>query len=103
MSEINLTKRKEKCENCTKQVSFWIYKMAACEIHGFYLFFLSFSSQCNKKNSNDGAGSHQEKDEVSGQVEKQEYIQFTVKTDKFNSWSCIFFVLLQKLILVDVK
>lgn len=39
MSEINLTKREEKCDNCTKQVSFWICKMAACEIHGFYLFF----------------------------------------------------------------
>ncbi|TNN04215.1 hypothetical protein fugu_001244 [Takifugu bimaculatus] len=42
MSEVNLTKRKEKCENCTKQ--------------------------CNKKNSDDGAGSLQEKDEIGGQV-----------------------------------
>lgn len=40
----------------------------------FISHFWSSSSQCNKKNSNDGAGSHQEKDEVSGQVGKQEYI-----------------------------
>ncbi|KAM3591656.1 uncharacterized protein V6R79_005370 [Siganus canaliculatus] len=42
MSEINVGKRKEKCENCTKQ--------------------------CNKKQSDEGANSHQEKDEVNGQV-----------------------------------
>lgn len=90
MSEINLTKRKEKCENCTKQVSFWICMSGACEIHGFYLVFWSSSLQCNKKNSHDGADSPQEKDEVNGQVGKQEYIQFTDKTGKLKSWSCIF-------------
>lgn len=24
MSEVNIPKRKEKCENCTKQVKYWI-------------------------------------------------------------------------------
>lgn len=42
MSEVNIPKRKEKCENCTKQ--------------------------CNKKQSDDGAHSHQERDIVNGQV-----------------------------------
>ncbi|XP_044035274.1 nuclear prelamin A recognition factor isoform X2 [Siniperca chuatsi] len=42
MSEVNIVKRKEKCENCTKQ--------------------------CNKKQGEDGANSHQERDEVNGQV-----------------------------------
>lgn len=42
MSEVNIPKRKEKCENCTKQ--------------------------CNKKQSEDGASSDQGKDEVNGQV-----------------------------------
>ncbi|KAF3853134.1 hypothetical protein F7725_013822 [Dissostichus mawsoni] len=43
MSEVNVPKRKEKCENCTKQ--------------------------CNKKQSEDGADSHLEKEEVNGQEE----------------------------------
>ncbi|XP_041818479.1 nuclear prelamin A recognition factor isoform X3 [Chelmon rostratus] len=42
MSEVNIAKRKEKCENCTKQ--------------------------CNKKQSENGANSHQERDEVNGQM-----------------------------------
>eukprot|EP00064_Thunnus_orientalis_P002852 superscaffoldBa00000222_g2860 len=42
MSEVNTGKRKEKCENCTKQ--------------------------CNKKQSDDGVSSQQERDEVNGQV-----------------------------------
>ncbi|XP_053197646.1 nuclear prelamin A recognition factor isoform X1 [Scomber japonicus] len=42
MSEVNIGKLKEKCENCTKQ--------------------------CNKKQTDDGAGSQQEGDEVNGQV-----------------------------------
>ncbi|XP_005934439.2 nuclear prelamin A recognition factor isoform X1 [Haplochromis burtoni] len=42
MSEVNIAKRKEKCENCTKQ--------------------------CNKKQSQDGANSNQESEEVNGQV-----------------------------------
>lgn len=42
MSEVSLTKRKEKCENCTKQ--------------------------CNKKQSENGASSHQEEEEVNGQL-----------------------------------
>ncbi|XP_038595400.1 nuclear prelamin A recognition factor isoform X2 [Micropterus salmoides] len=42
MSEVNIAKRKEKCENCTKQ--------------------------CNKKQGENGANSQEEKDEVNGQV-----------------------------------
>lgn len=42
MSEVNIAKRKEKCENCTKQ--------------------------CNKRLSDEGVSSHQESDEVNGQV-----------------------------------
>ncbi|KAM9837255.1 nuclear prelamin A recognition factor isoform 1-T2 [Aulostomus maculatus] len=42
MSEVQIGKRKEKCENCTKQ--------------------------CNKKQSDDGVNSHQEGEEVNGQV-----------------------------------
>ncbi|XP_058476299.1 nuclear prelamin A recognition factor isoform X2 [Solea solea] len=42
MSEVSLAKRKEKCENCTKQ--------------------------CNKKQNDDGADSQQEKEEVNGQI-----------------------------------
>uniref|UniRef100_A0A3Q3W3H3 Iron hydrogenase small subunit domain-containing protein n=1 Tax=Mola mola TaxID=94237 RepID=A0A3Q3W3H3_MOLML len=42
MSEVSLAKRKDKCENCTKQ--------------------------CNKKQSDDDAASHQEREEVNGQV-----------------------------------
>ncbi|KAM4524033.1 nuclear prelamin A recognition factor [Odontesthes bonariensis] len=42
MSEINIAKRKEKCENCTKQ--------------------------CNKRQGDDGAISNPEKEEVNGQV-----------------------------------
>ncbi|KAM7382105.1 hypothetical protein PAMA_012804 [Pampus argenteus] len=42
MSEVNTGKRKEKCENCTKQ--------------------------CNKKQSDDGVRSQQEREEVNGQV-----------------------------------
>nr|XP_046232552.1 nuclear prelamin A recognition factor isoform X2 [Scatophagus argus] len=42
MSEVNIAKRKEKCENCTKQ--------------------------CNKKQSDDPANSNQESDEVNGQA-----------------------------------
>ncbi|XP_034091407.1 nuclear prelamin A recognition factor-like [Gymnodraco acuticeps] len=45
MSEVNLPKRKEKCENCTKQ--------------------------CNKKQSEDGADSHLEKEEVNGQFPEE--------------------------------
>ncbi|KAA8581087.1 hypothetical protein FQN60_002668 [Etheostoma spectabile] len=41
MSEVNIPKRKEKCENCTKQ--------------------------CNKKQSDEGANAHQEREEVNGQ------------------------------------
>lgn len=46
-------------------------------------WFWSLPLQCNKKNSDDGAGSHQEKDEIGGQVKG--YIQFTVKTREFKS------------------
>ncbi|XP_039990454.1 nuclear prelamin A recognition factor isoform X1 [Xiphias gladius] len=42
MSEVNIAKRKEKCENCTKQ--------------------------CSKRQSEEGANSQQERDEVNGQV-----------------------------------
>ncbi|XP_026171949.1 nuclear prelamin A recognition factor isoform X3 [Mastacembelus armatus] len=42
MSEVNIAKRKEKCENCTKQ--------------------------CNKKQSDEAADSHQERDDINGQV-----------------------------------
>ncbi|XP_071763976.2 nuclear prelamin A recognition factor [Centroberyx gerrardi] len=42
MSEVNIAKRKEKCENCTKQ--------------------------CNKKQSDEGLSSQQEKDEANGEV-----------------------------------
>ncbi|KAF7651257.1 hypothetical protein LDENG_00113500 [Lucifuga dentata] len=42
MSEVNVAKRKEKCENCTKQ--------------------------CNKKQSDDGVNSRQERDEVNRQM-----------------------------------
>lgn len=45
MSEVNVPKRKEKCENCTKQ--------------------------CNKKQSEDGADSHLEKEEVNGQFPEE--------------------------------
>ncbi|XP_041672480.1 nuclear prelamin A recognition factor [Cheilinus undulatus] len=44
MSEVNVGKRKEKCENCTKQ--------------------------CNKKQSEDGANSYKERDEVNGQMQE---------------------------------
>ncbi|KAL6094645.1 narf [Pungitius sinensis] len=42
MSEVNIPKRKEKCENCTKQ--------------------------CNKKRSDDGTNSHQDRVQVNGEV-----------------------------------
>lgn len=42
MSEVNVTKHKEKCENCTKQ--------------------------CNKKQSDDGVNLYQNRDEANGQV-----------------------------------
>ncbi|XP_049420235.1 nuclear prelamin A recognition factor [Epinephelus fuscoguttatus] len=45
MSEVNIPKRKEKCENCTKQ--------------------------CNKKQSDDGANSHQEREIVNGEVHEE--------------------------------
>ena len=48
MSEINFTKRKEKCENCTKQVCFCFCMREACEIHGFYLFFYPLHSATRK-------------------------------------------------------
>lgn len=44
MSEVNIGKRKEKCENCTKQ--------------------------CNKKQSEDGENSHKDRDEINGQVQE---------------------------------
>lgn len=73
MSEVNIAKRKEKCENCTKQVGFvlsqlillykcWDWKtMCWSEV-------LIFLTQCNKKQSEDGANSNQEGEEVNGQV-----------------------------------
>ncbi|CAJ1081144.1 nuclear prelamin A recognition factor [Xyrichtys novacula] len=44
MSEVNVGKRKEKCENCTKQ--------------------------CNKKQSEDGTTSEKERDKINGQVQE---------------------------------
>lgn len=42
MSEVNLKKRKEKCENCTKQVNFWIcVTSCACGMWGKNLVSLS--------------------------------------------------------------
>lgn len=66
MSEVGRTKRKEKCENCTKQVS------VRCFPHGEGGLLVPHLSvicqQCNKKQTEDGVGPDPEQEEVNEQV-----------------------------------
>lgn len=48
MSEVNLTKHKEKCENCTKQVRFWISMTVSHSAHPLFLV-LCFTVQQEKQ------------------------------------------------------
>lgn len=73
MSEVNPGKRKEKCENCTKQVSSRLRISASEKLNVRNVTLLSSDQsivlpQCNKRQSDDGANSQQEGDEVNGQV-----------------------------------
>ncbi|MED6244645.1 hypothetical protein ATANTOWER_019416, partial [Ataeniobius toweri] len=76
MSEVKMAQRKEKCENCTKQVGLCLklafYMQLFCKFIScpFCLNCYCLQMQCNKKQGEDGANWGLENQEVHGQLNK---------------------------------
>lgn len=67
MSEVSIAKRKEKCENCTKQVQVCL-ETASFVSRPVVFNQTSICPQCNKKQGDEDASPHLERDEAEEEV-----------------------------------